>query len=82
MDTGFKHNVKDFTQTLLHPDKLRTKQVSGETVTCESAINYVKVIRLTLHNLLLLDRGSEVDRMLPRLPHDVIDARFRRKFHG
>lgn len=43
MDPGFKQNVKDFTQTMLNPDTLRTKQVNGETVTCAVAANYIKV---------------------------------------
>ncbi|KAH7684459.1 atlastin-3 [Aphelenchoides avenae] len=43
MDSDFKHSVKDFTQTMLSPDRLRTKHVNGETVTCESAINYIKI---------------------------------------
>ncbi|KAH7722947.1 atlastin-2 [Aphelenchoides avenae] len=42
MDDDFKQSVKDFTQTMLSPDRLRTKQVNGETVTCESAVNYIK----------------------------------------
>ncbi|KAH7701145.1 atlastin, partial [Aphelenchoides avenae] len=42
MGPGFKDNVKDFTQRTLNPETLITKQVNGETVTCESAANYIK----------------------------------------
>lgn len=80
MRPGFQRNVKDFTETVLNPDKLRTKQVSGETVTCESIVKYINV--RPLHDLILLHYSSEVDRMLPRLSHAVSDDRFRREFQG
>lgn len=47
MDSDFKADVKEFTETLLHPDNLHTKRINGETINCEKLLGYINVVDLT-----------------------------------
>lgn len=43
MSPKFRARLKEFVETLLHPDKLPVKRINGQVITCEKLTAYLKV---------------------------------------